>query len=226
MLVWANAVLDFRTMNSRKASPQVHSEFLSQSSGFTLVEVMIVMVILVAVLAIGAPTLFSSSTAMRGTIRELAVRTREIRNVGRLYGSTMRLVIDMNDEKGHSYWIESAPGNVTLMSQEQLKEMESMTSSQRDDEAPKKEFEMDSRVMRKPQTLPRGLYFDDVEYATRDAVASGPAFIHFFPQGIAEHVAIHLSNRKNLNWTVTINPLTGRADVYERRVSLKELESK
>ena len=184
------------------------------------------MVILVAVLAIGAPMMFTTSSAMRGAIREMAVRTREIRNVGRLNGSTMRLVINMNDDKGHSYWVESAPGNVTLLSDEQRKELERMTSLQREDEAPKKEFEMDSRVMKKEQKLPRGMFFESVEYGNREPVVSGPAFIHFFPQGLSEASAIHLTDRKNLNWTITINPLTGRADVFERKITLKELEDK
>jgi len=189
-------------------------------------EVMIVMVILVAVLAVGAPMMFSTQTAMRGAIRELAVRTREIRNVGRLYGSTMRLVISINDEKGHSYWVESAPGTVTMLSEEQKKELEKMTSVQREDEAPKKEFDMDSRVMKKPQKLPRGLFFESVEYPNREPISTEAAYIHFFPQGVSEAAAIHFTDRKKLQWTLTINPLTGRADVFERHVTLKELEPK
>jgi general secretion pathway protein H len=191
-----------------------------------MIEIMIVMVILVAILAIGAPMMFTTSSAMRGAIREMAVRTREIRNIGRMYGSTMRLVINMNDDKGHSYWVESAPGTVTLLSDEQLKELEKLTSAQRESEAQKSEFEMDSRVMKKAEKLPRGMFFESVEYNNREPVTSGPAFIHFFPQGLSESSAIHLTDRKKLNWTITINPLSGRADVFESKISLKELEEK
>lgn len=195
------------------------------SSGFTLVEIMIVMAILVAILAIGGSSLFKSSTAMRTFIREMAIRTREIRNVARLTNSTLRIAIDMNDEKGHSYWIESAPGTTTLLSADQMKELSRLTESQRQDEQPQKEFDMDSRVMKKPQKLPRGLFFESVEYATRDPITHGLAYVHFFPQGLSEDVALHLWDKKNLNWTITINPLTGRAQVYERKVTLKELHA-
>src|SRR5436305_256335 len=116
----------------------------SSASGFTLVEIMIVMIIVVAILSLGASALFKSSTSMRTFIREMAIRTREIRNVARLTSSTMRIVVSMNDEKGHSYWIESAPGVATLMSEEQIKELNRLTGSQREDAAPKNEFEQDS----------------------------------------------------------------------------------
>lgn len=195
--------------------------------GFTLIEVMIVLAILGGILAIGGSQLFRSSTTMRTFVREMAIRTREIRNVARMTNSTMRIVISMNDEKGHSYWIESAPGTATMMSEEQLKELERMTSIEREEKAPKKQFDQDSRILRSPQKLPRGLFFGSVDYATRaEPVTSGTAYVHFFPQGLAEEVAILLTDKKNLNWTITVNPLTGRADVYERKVSLKELQKR
>lgn len=194
-------------------------------SGFTLVEIMIVMAILVAVIALGSSALFKSSTNMRTFIREMAIRTREIRNVARLTNSTMRIVISMNEEKGHSYWLESAPGVVTLMSEEQIKELSRLTESQREEKAPAKEFEIDSRIMRKAQKLPRGLAFESVEFATKEPITQGLAYVHFFPQGLSEDVAIHLTDKVNLNWTITINPLTGRAQVYERKITLKELRT-
>lgn len=198
---------------------------LYSRTGFTLVEIMIVMAILVAVIALGSSALFKSSTTMRTVIREMAIRTREIRNVARLSNSTMRIVISMNDEKGHSYWIESAPGVATMLTQDQLKELSKLTESQRSDEAPAKEFDIDSRVMKKAQKLPRGLIFESVEFATKDPITQGIAYIHFFPQGLSEDSAIHLTDKINLNWTITINPLTGRAQVYERKISLKELHA-
>lgn len=202
---------------------QSSTSMTKQKNGFTLIEVMIVMVILVAVISIGAPALFNSSSAMRNSIREFAVRTREIRNVARLSNSTMRIVISMNDEKGHSYWIESASGNVTLLTEDQQKELESEGIDQRDEGAPKNEFAVDTRVLKKSQPLPRGLFFESIEYAHKSEATKGIAYIHFFPQGLAEEAAIHLTDKKNLNWTITINPLTGRAEVFERKLSLKEI---
>jgi prepilin-type N-terminal cleavage/methylation domain-containing protein len=202
----------------------VKSSNRTDNRGFTLIEIMIVLAIIGGILAVGVPRLFNSTTAMRSTIRKLAIVPREIRNIARLYNMTGRIVINMDDEKGHSFWVETAPGSVTLLSQEQEEELARMTSSQRDDEKPKSQFQAETRVMKKPVSLPRGLFFEGVEYAGKEkGVSGGKAYVHFFPQGRAEEVAIHLTDRKTLNWTVTIQPLTGRAEIYERKASLKEL---
>jgi prepilin-type N-terminal cleavage/methylation domain-containing protein len=194
-------------------------------SGFTLIEIMIVIAIMAGLIVAGS-TVFSSASQKRSAIRKLAVMTRDLRSSARLNNSTTRIAISMDDEKGHSYWVESAPGNVTLLSAEQQKELDDMTSLRREEEKPKTEFEADTRVLKKAQDLPNGLYFDSVEMSTREPQTSGVVYVHFFPQGLAEDAVIHLSDRKTLNWTIAINPLTGRADVYERKIPFKELRSK
>jgi prepilin-type N-terminal cleavage/methylation domain-containing protein len=193
-------------------------------NGFTLIEIMIVLAIVVGVLAIGANKLFSSSAQMRTAVRKIAVMTRDIRNNSRLYNVTTRLVISINNEKGHKYWVESAPGNVLLMTDDQRKELDSLTDIRKAEMEKANKFDVEKRVQPKPVDLPKGLFFESVEYGNREkAIVEGPAYIHFFSQGLAEEAAIHLTNRKTLNWTIAINPLTGRADVYERKISLKEL---
>ena len=197
---------------------------LRTSAGFTLIEIMIVMAVITAVLAFGAPKMFSNASQMRSAIRKLAVLSREIRNVSRLTNTTGRLVIQMDDEKGHTYWIESAPGNAMALSEDAQKNLDSMTSMQREDQGEKEQFAVDTRIVKSPVQLPRGLFFTDVEYGNKkEPVTKGKTYIHFFPHGLSEEVAIHVSDKKTLNWTITVHPLTGRADVFERKATLKEL---
>lgn len=192
--------------------------------GFTLIEIMIVVAIIAAALAIGAPKLLDAKNEMRRTVRELAIVPRAIRDNARLFSQTTRLVIQMDQEKGHAFWVESAAGSALLLTEEQEEELEKLTEIQREGLARKNTFSVEERVMKKPRKLPRGLVFDSVEYATRrEPVTSGRAFIHFFPSGLAEEAAIHLTDKKALNWTILIEPLTGRARVFERNVPLKEL---
>lgn len=196
----------------------------ARERGFTLIEIMIVIAIITAVLAIGAPRLVNNSTQMRATIRQLAVMTREIRNNARLYNVTSRLVLDIDGEKSPAFWVESSPGNVLLLTEAQRKDLEKLTSAQRQDEEKKSSFDLDARVTHNHIRLPRGLKFESVEYASRNkALAVGKAYVHFFPQGLTEEAVIHLTDGKTLNWTIAINPLNGHAEVYERKVMLKEL---
>ena len=205
----------------------LHRRRLAQTnSGFTMVEIMVVVAIIAAVMAVGAPKLFNTSAAMRSTVRKMAVMTREIRDSARLTGSTKRIVIDMNKEKGYSFWVETAFGNITLLTAEKQKDLERLTKIQRDDEKPKDVFAIDHKITKKPESLPRGMIVESVEIAGHeDPITEGKAYIHFFPQGLVEEAVIHFSDRKTLNWTLSINPLTGRADVFERKISLKELRN-
>ncbi|MES2965603.1 MAG: prepilin-type N-terminal cleavage/methylation domain-containing protein [Bdellovibrionota bacterium] len=200
---------------------------LLRSSGFTLIEIMIVLAIIVGVLTIAAPKMFSTASAMRTAIRKLAITSREVRNNARMYNMTTRLVLDMKKEGAHSYWVESANGEVTLLSEEQQKELDRLTELQREGEAPKNEFKPETRVVRNPVSLPKSLYFESVETSSSsEAVKEGKAYIHFFAKGFSEDAAIHITDRKTLNWTIVVNPLTGRADVFERNISLKEVRGK
>ena len=191
-------------------------------NGFTLIEIMVVITIIAAVLAIGAPRLFDKKTQIQAAVRKISTLTRQIRNSARIFNTTSRLVISFDEKKGHSFWVESAAGNVTLLSEDQEKE-----EARRNDaksEKPKSVFSPDVRVLKKPEYLPKGLYFDRVEYATRDKpIESGVAYIHFFPQGLVEEVAIHISDHKTLHWTITVHPLTGRNQIFDGDIKLKEV---
>lgn len=195
-----------------------------RDNGFTLIEIMIVLAIVVGVLAVGAPRLFSTSNTMRDQVRRLATLTREIRNNARLYNSTTRLAIQMSDEKGFKYWVESAPGVVALLSEEQQDDLNRLTEIQREEGQAKNDFSLEARILKEPVKLPRGMVFDEVEIGSKaKAISGGVAYIHFFPSGLTEESIIHLSDRKTLNWSIALNPLTGRAQIYEKKVTLREL---
>jgi prepilin-type N-terminal cleavage/methylation domain-containing protein len=206
-----------QTTNFRRINSQI---------GFTLVEIMIVIAIIAGVLAVGVPKMFSSSTRMRAAIRKIAVMTRDIRNNSRLYGVTTRLVISLDKNKGYTYSVESSPGVVLMRTELQEEELAKLTDAQAEGEKKKTDFTPETRVLKRPISLPKGLIFEDVEKAGRsDAITEDKAYINFYPQGLSEESAIHLGNGKDLHWTIVINPLTGRADLYERHLTLKELKN-
>jgi general secretion pathway protein H len=200
----------------------------SKARGFTLIEIMVVLAIIGAIMVSIAPRLVDRKSKMKESVRKLATLTREIHNAARLYNSTYRIVIKMDEKKGHSYSIESAPGNVTLLSSAQEEEMQKMISSDQEKAKSKSkhQFAEDSRILKKPVELPNGFYFGEIEYGNRsEGISEGVAYIHFFPQGLTEEAVIHLTDRKTLNWTIALHPITGRADLYEKKLGLKDLRN-
>jgi general secretion pathway protein H len=194
------------------------------AKGFTLIEILIVMAIIAAALALGGGKLMDKTGNYRSHVRNIATLVRSIRNNARLFNSTCRLELTLDDEKGHSYDVECASGNTLLLTEEQEVEQERLSSLQR--EKKKSRFSREPRVLKKIADLPKGLFFGPIEFADRSKpVVAGHASIYFFPQGLVQEAAIHLTDRKNLNWTIALNPLTGRTDVLERNVSLKDLRN-
>jgi len=201
------------------------SKFANQK-GLTLIEIMVVLAIVGGILAAIAPRLVNPKLAMKSAVREFATLTREIHNNARLFNSTYRLVIKMDPKEGHSYSLESSTGAVRLLTQEQKRELE-FASSDQQERAEKKlrdQFSEDGRILKKPKVLPRGLFFESIEYGNREEVLTeGVAYIYFFPQGLAEEAVVHIGDRKSLNWTVSIHSITGKASIIDGKKSLKEL---
>src|SRR5690606_13599332 len=57
-----------------------------------------------------------------------------------------------------------------------------------------------------------------------EGASSGQAFLYFSPEGLVEPAAIQLTNGKETTWTLIVNPLTGRMDLVDRAVSLRDLK--
>jgi general secretion pathway protein H len=192
--------------------------------GFTLIEVMIVLSILAAVIALGAPKLFKKNSNLKTTVRHFIVLSREIRNKARLNNSTYRLAIRM-EPKNEKYWVERASGPIPLDPDAAEKEKERLKSVSKDEKGPPPLFQMDPSLTKKEQELPSGFRFANVETINmKQPQTEGVAYIHFFAEGFVEAAVIQISNGNNSTWTLVFNPLTGQADIVEKAKSLKDIQ--
>jgi len=192
----------------------------------TLIEIMVVLVIITTVVVFGAPRLAGTGTQLRNTMRSMSVITKRLHHLARVNRKTYRLVIQLSGgEPGTQdmFWIESSEKPVALLSEEQEEEQESRVRGA--DEKPASQFAEDTSIMKRPAGLPNKIFFEDVELSSRNTVITqGRAYIHFLPQGFAEEAAIHITDRKNIHWTILIHPLTGQGQVIGQYVSLKDLK--
>lgn len=196
-------------------------------AGFTLIEIMVVIVIITGVLAIGGTQIFNPNEHRRSQVRKVAILTKEIRTSARLQNSTYRIVLEMNKNKENGkddrYWVESASGQALELSEEKQEELEKLTAIQRE-EATKGRSNFTKDKRHKEVILDGGLRIEGVEIAGRSKeITDGQAAINFFPQGLSDEAIIKLGDGKSQNWSIVIHPLTGGAEILNRAVTLKEL---
>lgn len=192
--------------------------------GFTLIEVMIVIAIIAGLIAVGAPRLLKKDNNIRTTARHLTVLVKEIRNQAKLFNSTYRLVIRMEEGQQHTYWVEKSNGPALIDKEKILEEMENKNKGEKPEvDAPPPLFQVDKRLTKKEKVLPPNLTFAQVETINMsEPVTTGIAYIHFFPEGLMEASTIQITDKKS-TWTLVFNPLTGQADIVQKAVNLKDL---
>ncbi len=194
-------------------------------------EIMIVVAIIAGIVAIGIPRLANQKGRMRSEIQRIAVLSREVFNAARLQNRTFRIVFEMGASTSRFY-VESAPGQVALLSEDQQKELDEKTSMDKEEIAKRNpnKFELETKYVKKPEEMPGGLRIESIEYAGRKEGITHPddekvikATVHYFPQGLAEQAVIRFTDGKTLGWTIVINPLTGKANVFDKKLTLKDI---
>lgn len=192
--------------------------------GFTLLEVMVVLAIMTAIISIVVPRIGNKNNQIKAAVRHFTVLTRETHNHAKLYGATHRIVIDLGTEQSRdqqSYWVESS-SQAFLLPEDKESILEPKDDDEESDSPPA--FELASRLTKEKKSLPGDLRFLSVEVAGLDRpIESGRAYIHFFSQGLVEEAVVQLSAGENLNWSLAIHPLTGKADIVTRKISLRDL---
>jgi hypothetical protein len=188
---------------------------------------MVVLGIVTGLVMLALPRLGGQNNQMRQTLRRLTSITRELQTTAKLQGTVYRLVIDMGtDEKNtHKFWIEKGSAK-SVLNPTEMDDMEEKLGRGRDDEKkPPPMFTTDTKFIKEPMALPGDLKFEDVELKRKDQpVTKGKAYIHFFPQGLADEAVIHLRGGEKLRWSMIVHPLTGKTTVIDEHVTLKDLQ--
>jgi general secretion pathway protein H len=210
-----------------RISRQTTKSILKSSQGLTLLEIVIVVAMIAFMATLAIPKLGGQKAKIQATVRKLAIVSRDIKYRAKLQNATYRLAIQMappesENEEGlkHQFWVEKAPGSVVPDRDEETEEKEEDENAPPDPKA----FARDTQIMKEPEELPRGMTFSRVEFSGLDApIESGVAYIYYLPEGFVNESAIHIEYEEKLKWTVAIQPLTGKADIFDKDVPLREL---
>lgn len=221
--------------------PQTLSSFLLRNKvlshtsrkGFTLMELMIVLIIISGIAAILVPTLFSKSDKeIRSDVRRFSLMSREIRNQSLLRNATFRLVFNIEPRtRKVIYWVDAAQQRVLLDDpEERLKLIERRKNFDEDEEA---NFQKNNPFRMDPKFTPKGgkefparLQIKKIQLqGIKEDFTEGEIAIHFFPEGLVELAAIQVQTEDEaLKWTLATTPLTGAIEIFNGHIELEDLE--
>jgi len=178
--------IDVRRNESRNPSTYDVRRKIQTAGGFTLIELIIVLVVLSAILVIAFPRMegFLSGGYLKSTSRRLVGTIRYLHDRSATTGKRLRLCYDLDEDE---YWIE--------------------------EENEEGEFEEVKTVLGRREALPEGISFLDV-ITPEGKINSGQTLTLFFPKGYVTKSIIHLQNEKKEVQTLLVKGTMGQVIVY------------
>ncbi len=162
--------------------------------GFTLVETLVVMVIIVVLSSFLIPTLPDvTSRRLKSTARRISGVISHIYDRSAATQLTYRLTFDL---KANSYY-------VSLLNKQNS-------------------FEETELPFAKRSELANGVDITEITTAYQGRVTEGKAYIHFFPGGFAERSVIHITDDAKNSMSLIVKPLTGRVIIRKGYVDVAD----
>jgi prepilin-type N-terminal cleavage/methylation domain-containing protein len=156
--------------------------------GFTLIELSIVVLIIAIVTYFTFPRLRSLSGAeLSASTRRLAQTTRYLYEEAALRGTVLTLFFDLDRQQ---YWV-AHPEERTGFPIE------------------------DTDLLARRVALPEAVRITDVDIPGIGTITQGLVPSRFYPEGYADQAIVHLADADGHSYTVRVDPLRGRGEVFE-----------
>jgi len=209
-------------------SPDLHRPAKrGREGGFTLIELIVVVGIIVLLAGLAAPALGSLTGAnAREAAGRLAGGMRYLFDTAALRRATCRLALD---PATRTWWAECAEGAATIekdpRAREDDEELASRFSDEKDAETrrllAKTRFGAFSDRLVARRELPGKAGFGKIHVEGRDDAGTGTAYVYFFPGGRAQRAVVPVVDGSNV-YSIVVEPFTGRARVVNGPVEVKE----
>lgn len=185
----------------------------------------IVILIIGGILSLAIPRLGLKKMDNRTVFRDIVITVKEIRNRARLYNTSYRIAFKIDEQSGN-YWVEksSSPTLLDKAFLEKEREQKERGAASNEKDQITSPYQTDSSYKKGNVDLPAGYHVKSLESGPQDATfTEGVAYVHIFPQGLVEPVALQIVDPKKNIWTLVFNSITGQADIIDGAKSLKDL---
>lgn len=205
-------------------------------AGMTLIEILVVVAIIgimVASIGVGA------SALPRARLRGSAVRLASVMRFAYVHalttGRTTRVTLRLgtgqlsveDTEDAHTLEVRDPrrAGDAADVEREAQRRAELMADLR--PRATRASFRPVRNRLFRTRTLERDVVVSRL-YTQHEAEAreEGTGYVYFFPGGVAERATVHLRNGRGETFSVSLNPLTGRAEVNDRPVEPPNLDDR
>ncbi|MGD9187426.1 MAG: prepilin-type N-terminal cleavage/methylation domain-containing protein [Desulfobacteraceae bacterium] len=162
------------------------------TTGFTLIELMVVMLLISIILAVAIPRFEGGllQDPVKQFSRKLISTVRSLRSTAIQTQIQQTLIVDLNAQ--------------------QLYVASPATQAETEEPvAPKKSFK-----------LPDSLALVAVEFSSSDRITTGNAQIHFYPAGYSDHAFIRLESGNEDRYTFVVQPLLPKVKLFEEWIDL------
>jgi prepilin-type N-terminal cleavage/methylation domain-containing protein len=194
------------------------------NAGFTLVEILIVLAILGGLAAVAVQKL-NKAENLKTVVRRLSTIIKKSRSYAKLNNQTYRLVISIENNKTHQYWVESSSKNLVLDPEKERELKKEQKKEAGTEEGPSDGYSKAKDITKNAKDLPVGWYFTQIESASqKQGDDEGLHYIYFLPQGVAEESVIQITDKKKSTWTLYIPPLTTQTQIFTEAKKLKDLQ--
>ena len=188
--------------------------------GITLLELLIVMAILATSLGLGVSLINRQENSIKKTLRQFIALNKQLDSYAKLNKTTYRLVINMDDEEGSTWWVEQKTDHLLPASTDSSEQ----DNDDDDDDSNTKPFVTASGFFEEPQYLPEELSFASVEYSKNSqAILSGKVYIYYFPEGQTSQILLKLKSDKQY-WSLFIDRFHGDLTIFKGEKLLADLK--
>ena len=155
-------------------------------TGFTLIELMVVMMLITIVLAVAIPRFEGGvfQDPAKKMSRWMINTVRTLRASAIQKQSVQILVVDLGQNK---MWVAN----------QQMSDEERSAASQ------------------KAFSLPESINIVDIQFPGRERIASGTVDIHFYPAAYSDHALVHFENKNAERLTYLVEPLLPKVKIFD-----------